>query len=401
MTAIDGSGIAVCGAGIAGLVLAIRLRELGYSPTVFEERTSESVQEEGEFLTLAPNGMNGLRAIDCYDDVLDVGIDTMGIELLNARGKSLIIADQSDHAQLFGAPSITLRRGKLTAILLKKVDACGIPIRFGCRVSNVENGADGATVQFENGDVFHATWVVAADGLRSAVRQSVFPEYPVPRFTGVIGTGGVVDANVPSTGGLMRMTFGRQAFFGYIKDNAGPVHWFNSYFAEQAGNGRQTNPEKFAAFIRGLHTGDPAPNALILEHVGRIDRSYPIFDMPVLPRWWKDRVILIGDAAHAVGPHAGQGASMAIEDSIVLAACLNNKTELKHTFRQFENLRRDRINRVVEITARNRSQKGPTTWLGHLVRDLILPIFVRMGIRQGRKLFSYRVDIHPLSKAMF
>ncbi|MFA6116734.1 MAG: NAD(P)/FAD-dependent oxidoreductase [Sphingomonas sp.] len=401
MSAAEGLEVAVCGAGVAGLVLAIRLKKLGFRPTVFEERTSDAIRCEGEFLTLAPNGMNGLRAIDCCDDVIAAGIDTTGLELLNGRGKSLAIADQRDHADIFGAPSITLRRGALAAILLKRAAACGIQVRFGDRVNGVESRPDGATVQLEHAGAFDAMCVVAADGLRSTVRQHVFPEYPAPRFTGVVGTGGVVDADVPSTGGLMRMTFGNSAFFGYIKEGSGPVYWFNSYFADHPGSGRQADPEKFAAFIRSLHAGDPDPNARILRHVGRLERSYPVFDMPNLPRWSKGRVVLIGDAAHAVGPHAGQGASMAIEDAIVLAACLHDEAELGQAFHRFEDLRRGRVERVVRITARNRSQKGPASWFGQRVRDLILPVFVRIGIRSGRKLFSFRVDANPLAKASF
>lgn len=401
MTETGFSEVAVCGAGIAGLALAIRLKDLGFEPAVFEAKTRETIQNEGEFLTLAPNGMNGLRAIGCCDDVMAAGIETKGLELRNARGKSLAIADQSDHMQMFGAPSITLRRGALAAILLKAAIARGIPVRFASRVTDVRGRSGGATVELEGGEAFDAMCVVAADGVRSTIRRIVFPEYPVPRFTGVVGTGGVVDADVPSTRGLMRMTFGSKAFFGYIKDGTGPVYWFNSYFTDQAGTGWQVDPEKFAGFIRDLHAHDPDPNAKILERIDRLQRSYPIFDMPELPRWWKDCTVMIGDAAHAVGPHAGQGASMAIEDAIVLAACLSDEPDLSLAFERFEHLRRDRIEQVVKITARNRSQKSPTTWLGQLIRDLVMPVFLRIGIRSGRKLLSFRVDINPLSKALF
>jgi 2-polyprenyl-6-methoxyphenol hydroxylase-like FAD-dependent oxidoreductase len=120
----------------------------------------------------------------------------------------------------------------------------------------------------------------------------------------------------------MRMTFGSNAFFGYLKPAGQPVYWFDSYAADEADIEKINDPARYARDIRALHANDPSPNAEILDHVGVIERSYPIYDMPALPCWHKGRVVLIGDAAHAVGPHAGQGASMAIEDALVLAACL-------------------------------------------------------------------------------
>jgi 2-polyprenyl-6-methoxyphenol hydroxylase-like FAD-dependent oxidoreductase len=150
----------------------------------------------------------------------------------------------------------------------------------------------------------------------------VFPEYPKPHFTGLIGTGGITDAPVPDTGGVMRMTFGNNAFFGYLKAEGRPVYWFNSYAAGVGENGKIADPSGYAKETRALHLDDPSPNAEILEHVDGIERSYPLYEMPKLPCWHKGRVVLIGDAAHAVGPHAGQGAAMAIEDALVLAASL-------------------------------------------------------------------------------
>src|SRR5262245_28930758 len=104
------TSVAICGAGIAGLALAIRLTEMGYKPVVFEARSEAAASREGVFLTLAPNGANGLRAIGCYDVVKKNGVYTTGIEILNAKGKRLALADQSDHEREFGAPSITVRR---------------------------------------------------------------------------------------------------------------------------------------------------------------------------------------------------------------------------------------------------------------------------------------------------
>jgi hypothetical protein len=88
--------------------------------------------------------------------------------------------------------------------------------------------------------------LVAADGLRSSVREMVFPEYPRPRYTGLIGTGGITEAEISDTGGLMRMTFGSNAFFGYLKPAGKPGYWFDSYAADESDIEKINNPTGYA-----------------------------------------------------------------------------------------------------------------------------------------------------------
>ena len=99
----ESSTVAICGAGIGGLSLAVRLVGSGFRPIVFEARGEVPTINEGVFLTLAPNGTNGLRALGCFEPVRADGIDTTGIEILNAKGKRLGLADQADHERIFGA----------------------------------------------------------------------------------------------------------------------------------------------------------------------------------------------------------------------------------------------------------------------------------------------------------
>ena len=313
--------VAVCGAGVAGLTLAARLARLGFDVTVFEARGEAAIGNEGVFLTLAPNGMNGLRLLDLHEAVAASGIATTGIEILDERGRRLALVDQTDHATAFGSPSVTIRRGPLALLLLAGARREGATVRLGRKVVGVDEAGDGVVVETDDGEKARFDLLAACDGLRSRIREMVFPDFPRPRFTGLMGTGGLVDAaEVAATGGTMRMTFGREAFFGYIKASGKPVFWFNSYPAEN-GEPAFATPQAYAAHLRALHASDPQVNRDILSHVDAIERDYPIYDMPELPVWHRGRVVLVGDAAHAVGPHAGQGASMAIEDAVVLAAC--------------------------------------------------------------------------------
>lgn len=394
--------IAICGAGVGGLAAAIRLAALGFQVNVFEARTEDAVCSEGAFLTLAPNGMNALRAVGCYESVRNAGIDTRGIEILSATGKRLGLADQSSTIKDFGAPSITILRSALLANLIEQARDNGVQITFDCRVVAVGQSGSTATFTLAEGASLETDVLIAADGLRSTVRGLAFPEYPAPSFTGLVGTGGLVEANeVAPTNGIMRMTFGDNAFFGYIKEGTKPVYWFNSYSAEESGDGKVTNPTSYAKELRAMHNFDPEPNSAILGHVNSIDRNYPVFDMPALPVWSQGRVVLLGDSAHAVGPHAGQGASMAIEDALVLAACLAAENDVAQAFARYEMLRKPRIEKVVKLTRQNSSQKHTTSRIGLFIRDLILPFLIPMGIRMGQKLYRFRADLEPLAPATY
>jgi 2-polyprenyl-6-methoxyphenol hydroxylase-like FAD-dependent oxidoreductase len=388
--------IAVCGAGVAGLTLAVRLARLGFEVTVFEARDEAALETDGVFLTLAPNGMNGLRCIDLHQELEANGIATTAIEILDERGRRLALVDQSDHETVFGAHSITIRRGRLAKLLLLRARAEGVAVRLGQRVVAVSQTSSGLAIEIGDGDEMRFDLLAACDGLRSRVRELVFPEFPKPRFTGLVGTGGFVDApQVPATGGTMRMTFGREAFFGYIKADAQPVFWFNSYPADNTVYA--STPQAYASHLRHLHRGDPQVNRDVLAGVAEIERDYPIYDMPELPVWHRGTVVLLGDAAHAVGPHAGQGASMAIEDAVVLAACLDATDDPAAALTRFERLRRDRIRDVVRLTARNASQKRSSGWLSLMIRNLILPVVIPLGIKGARRSYAFRVDRNPLS----
>ena len=275
--------VGICGGGVAGPTLAARLARLGFAVTVLEARDEAAIASEGVFLTLAPNGMNGLRAIGLDGEVAASGIATTAIEILDQRGRRLALIDQSDHAAAFGAPSVTIRRGLLASLLVTRARAEGGTVRLGERVTGVTVDTDGVVVATEDGEALRFDLLAACDGLRSRVRGLVFPEFPEPRFTGLIGTGGLVEAaDVPFTNGTMRMTFGREAFFGYIKAEGQPVFWFNSYAADAAPG---FAPEAYAAHLRELHRTDPQANRDVLAAVGGIDHDYPIFDLPELPAW--------------------------------------------------------------------------------------------------------------------
>jgi 2-polyprenyl-6-methoxyphenol hydroxylase-like FAD-dependent oxidoreductase len=174
--------------------------------------------------------------------------------------------------------------------------------------------------------------------------------------------------------------------------------WFNTYPAPESDTGPIKDAGHYARFIESLHRDDPLDNAKIMAGVESIDRNYPIYDMPELQHWSKGRVLLMGDAAHAVAPHSGQGASMAIEDGLVLASSLDADSSVEAAFARFFRLRQERTQTVIKIGRMAGSQKHAQSWLQLKIRDLILPLVMPMGVKAQERIFHFRSDQTPLAQ---
>lgn len=388
--------IGIVGSGFAGLALAIALTRKGHRPSIIEKRSEQQLLGEGLFVTLAPNGMNALRGLGLAEKALAQGVETKGLVLHNEHGRVLGDLDYRRHAQAFAAPSVTIRRGALGGILLEAARAEAVDIRFGAAVQAVTETDAEVRVTTDDGVDTAFDILVAADGLRSTVRQRVMPDLPAPVFNGLQGSGGIADIpDIPATNGRMLMTFGRDAFLGYIKEENGPVYWFNTYRA--GADSRPARDEDLANLLADLHRTDPEINRRIIAAADPASlRVYPDYDMPGLPRWSTARTVLVGDAAHAVTPHSGQGASMALEDALVLAACIEAEASPTGAFQRFETLRRDRVAAAVRLGRQGGAPKKAQGWLALRLRDLFLPLFVPIGQKAQERLFAYRADLNPL-----
>lgn len=391
--------IGIVGAGFAGLGLALALRGRGYEPVIFEKREELQATSEGIFLTLAPNGINALRALGLSEAVVSQGVETTGLLFQNENGAPLGGIDYSSHTQRFGAPSVTIRRGTLTAILAGEAKKLGLSTHYGAEVTGLRQLEDSVAVTLATGASHTFDMLIAADGLRSTIRQIAMPGHPAPIYNGLLGGGGILDIpEVPSTQGKMIMTFGREASLGYIKETNGPVYWFNSFPSPRSRTQFSDNAG-LAAFVTALHRTDPEINQRIIAAAApSIERFHPDFDIPDLPAWSAGRIALIGDAAHAVTPHSGQGASMALEDAVVLAACIQAEGNHTAAYDRFELLRRKRVSSAVRLGRQGGTPKKALNWFARRLRDLALPIFVPLGQKGQERLFAFRVDRDPLQQ---
>ena len=122
--------------------------------------------------------------------------------------------------------------------------------------------------------------------------------------------------------------------------------------------------------------------------------GYPFYDIPTQPLWHKGRVVLVGDAIHAVSPSAGQGASLAVEDALVLAKCLRDREDHALAFATYERLRRARVERMVQHGRKVGQAKVMTHPIGVWLRDMSMPLIFKLFANPAALdwIYSYKVD---------
>jgi 2-polyprenyl-6-methoxyphenol hydroxylase-like FAD-dependent oxidoreductase len=383
----------VIGGGIAGPVAAMALQKAGIDATVYEayDSTADGI---GGGLSIAPNGLNALGVIGADDAVRRIGEPMKALVMQSWTGKVL-----AELATPPGQPDQQfVWRPELYRALYDEAAGRGIRIEHGKRlVDLVDTGAE-VTARFADGTQASADILVGADGIRSTVRSLIDPAAPGPRYAGLFNLGGRIPASgLPSTGDKMYMSFGKRAFFGYQVLDGGEAGWFvNLPMPEpmSLADARAKSTRHWLAVLGAAFADDRTP---ALDLIRRTDPAELLVigameDMPTVPTWRKGRVVLVGDAAHATSPSSGQGASLAIESAVQLARCLR---DLPHgpAFAAYEQLRRDRVEKIIAAAARTNNNKaaGP---VARMLRDLFLPAAMRMLAKSDKLTwqYNYRID---------
>lgn len=373
----------IIGGGIAGPVCALWLRRIGFEVQLAEQRGA-SAAAEGAFLGLAPNGMAVLSALGLGDEIARLGHACSAFTFQNHSGVPIGSIDRAADAARFGAPLTMLRRGELNASLLAAAGAAGVQLHTQRRLRSLRADEQGVEGWFEDGSSIRADIAVGCDGLRSTTRALALPDAPEPRFSGLYDYGGYArGVEVPAPAGVNLMLFGQRAFFGAFATADGEVWWFH--------NGPRAAHDDPRAALLELHAGDPPWVANVLRATPHVLGPWPLSDLPALPRYSAGRVCLIGDAAHAMPPSAGQGASLALEDAMLLAMCLRDLGAPERAFERFERLRRPRVEAIARVARRNTSPKAmpgrPALWL----RDRLLPLFLRLGAAEQDRGYAFKV----------
>jgi salicylate hydroxylase len=360
----------VIGAGVAGAAGAVALRRIGAEVTVYEAYEDPAGQV-GSFVSLATNGLRALGALGCLPAVQQAGFEVDRLRMWSGRGRQLADVPRSRRPEET-LRSVSLMRGDLVAALRAQAQAAGAKILTGERM----------TPEAIRGLAGEADVLIGADGIWSATRTVVDPAAPTPRYGATYHVSGVAEGlDMPV--GAFNMIFGRNGAFVILPAPDGTVWWSAQVSAP--------NPP---ADVRAVTTADLAElyrgeqQALAVLRAARQVQSATLAHIlaPVARRR-EGRIVLVGDAAHPAG--AGQGASMAIEDTVVLARYLRAAGTVEAALAGYDEERRERTGKLVKMASANRDAKtaGP---VARRMRDLAMPLyFSRMYPKATDWLYAY------------
>ncbi|MEV0370818.1 FAD-dependent monooxygenase [Streptomyces sp. NPDC050636] len=347
----------ITGGGIAGTVTAMALQKAGIDAEIFEAYPT-GADDVGAFLVVFANGLEALRVIDAHGPVVDGSFPARRVEFIGDRGEPLGERPIAGTEQGDELGPRTLRRATLYQALHTEAIRRGISVRHGKRLVGAEtvDTADGRKVvaAFADGSRAEGDLLIGADGLHSVTRTLIDPDAPGPRYTGQNTVCGYTrDARTLLSPDTYTMIFGKRAFFGCTVAPDGEVWWFANVPGTELD---RTDPAAIAPAewrrrVAGLFDDDDTPAAAIVRATGDRIIASNAYDIATTPTWHNDTMIILGDAAHAAAPNAAQGASMAIEDSIVLAKCLRDRPDPRSAFAAYEELRRERVEAVVAASA--------------------------------------------------
>ncbi|HEY3688178.1 MAG TPA: NAD(P)/FAD-dependent oxidoreductase [Streptosporangiaceae bacterium] len=370
--------ILIVGGGVGGAGCALALHRAGYDVTVYEARPEPEEtppragprpalwwgDDLGAFLTLASNGMRALGAAGAAEAAAAAGFELTEMRVLAESGERIAAIPLSGHADPL-TRFRCVRRAELCAVLRQEAERRGVAVHYGARLTAVEEDADGVTARFADGRTARGALLIGADGLNSATRTLIDPGTAAPRYAGQRVFYGYTTAVTPPPEPLPRITMVRGgAAFGFAVSPGGETYWF----------ARVTGPELPAAELAAapvqqwrtdlveLLRADATPAADIVATTGDL-MATNARDLPDVPRWSTARTLVIGDAAHAASPATGQGASMALEDAVVLAKALRDEATTAAALEAYERVRRPRVSHNIANSARLTGARrgGPTT----------------------------------------
>jgi 2-polyprenyl-6-methoxyphenol hydroxylase-like FAD-dependent oxidoreductase len=388
----------IVGGGIAGPVTAMALQQVGVESTILESH-GPSDPEHASYFTVTANGLEALRAVGALDLALEAGFPTHRNVMWNHAGRRL--ASITLDSSVPGSPvARTMKRSALARVLQDEAARRGIAIEFNRPVAEagVEDGR--GFVRFRDGGILTGDLVIGADGVHSVVRRAIDPAAPTARYVGLTNFGGVTRGAADGIGpGAWHLIFGHQAFFGYQATPAGDVVWFAN-IPEPAITATARSTTSDEAWRRRLveRFADDAGPAVRLIEAGELELAGDnTHDLGHVPVWYRGPLVILGDAAHAPAPTSGQGASMAIEDGVVLASALGGEPTIEAAFSAYERARRERVERIVAWGARGSSNKAPGAF-GRVIRDLMLPVLFRFVITEKAVswMYDYRVPVQAI-----
>ncbi len=336
--------IVIVGGGIGGLTAALALRARGLNATVFEQ--AEVLREIGAGVSIHPNAARLLKRIGLDDQLRKIGSPISGITLRTSQGNA-ITTPAGPATPAFGDQGYNVHRADFLNLLFAALPKGTVAL--GHRCIQLREDGDRVHLSFANGTSADADVVIGADGIRSVVQRGI-GLHSRPTSEGIMAYRGLIPSE-------------RLAWADDLKN---PALWLGSgrsFLLYPVAGGRLINMVAFVPTDTESEESWSAPGdlkALALEYAGwdkpvqatinSLDETFRwgIYDRAPLPYWSTSRITLMGDAAHPMVPHVGQGAGQSIEDAITLAVLLEGCTavDVAGRLKLYEALRLARTSQV-------------------------------------------------------
>jgi 2-polyprenyl-6-methoxyphenol hydroxylase-like FAD-dependent oxidoreductase len=312
--------ILVVGAGIAGCCAAVALAARGFNVRLVEKQDVWRFQSSGIFVY--SNGLSSLRDIGVLDDVLAAGY-------LIEDGRNVYFDHQGNHlvdvfypaADDGRVPAIVgIKRAELHRILTNQLTRFRLSAELGTTVRRLKQIGDSVEIELSSGSIENFDLVVAADGLRSQIRQLAGFDVR-PRYSGLGVWRSVHDRPADLRDKIMMMGPGKR--FGIMPISADKLYTFGTIVEPE---GKWYDPEVWPETMAAKFREFEGPARRFIEELGsRSEVLYTAVEEIVMPLpWHAGRVVLIGDAAHASTPFMGQGGAMGVQDAVILARLLDS-----------------------------------------------------------------------------
>jgi salicylate hydroxylase len=334
----------VVGGGIGGIAAAVALAQAGIDVQVHEQ--ARQLAEVGAGVSLAPNGLLMLERLGVGEGIRRAGVRYASSQLRLPDGRAV---RHEPYQFAVAGQNIGIHRADLLALLAGQLPPG--TVRTGHRCTDFRQDDDSATAVFADGSTATADVVIGADGIHSVLQGFVVaPAEPV--FSGVVAYRGLVPRVAEYPAGTIRMWMGEGRHFLVFPVRAGQllnyVGFVSSGTAVRESWSAAGDPAALAAHFAGW---DPLIGQVIaaISGPGGSGFQWGMYDRAPLPRWSSGRLTLLGDAAHPMLPHLGQGVNQALEDAVALATLLGAVTDpagVPRALAAYEGLRRDRTARV-------------------------------------------------------
>ncbi len=341
--------IVIIGGGIGGLTTAVALQQHDFEAHVYE--AAPEIRPVGKGIWLPTNAMLVLDRLSLGETVAAKGMALERIELHDRAAGLLQAIDLESIRSRYGRTTTSILRADLQAALVAALRPG--TLYLGKRCQGIRQDDGGATVAFDDGTEVSAEVVVGADGIRSVVREAVVPAAPL-RYAGQTCYLGVAGLALPTASlRIVREIWGGRERFGYSAVGPEAVYWFAPQTVPAGG----VLPADSLRTLLDSYRDFPEPVPEIIDRtpadeIVRLD----LHDLAPIDRWHRGRVVLIGDAAHAMTPNLGQGGAQAIEDAYALAQALHQSDSPEAAFHRYQQLRRSKARRIATTA----------WWLGRL-----------------------------------